>query len=253
MTDLLYFIIIMISALLFANGGLLLIRRSISLSTLEDHNDVAGFIYAVVGVLYAVLLAFVVNTVWTLHRDADTYVESEAKRIMDVYLNANALSEDMKQSVHAEIRNYVKIVVEKEWDMTSENRFSEEANHSFLRIRKIFRDYQPQNDYENIWYEKAIETLIEFGDYRNLRLMAGRQSIASFMWIVLILGGILTISFSFLFGAKNLWAQIIMVSVLTAVIVMILSLIWAFESPFSGIIRVEADAFKLLMEELAAQ
>ena len=41
-------------------GGLLLVRRRIALATLEQHNEVAGFIIAVIGGLYAVLLAFVV-------------------------------------------------------------------------------------------------------------------------------------------------------------------------------------------------
>jgi len=252
MIILVHLVIITIAAVLLANGGLLLIRRSVSISTLESHNDVAGFIYAVIGVLYAVLLAFVVDTVWEMHRDAEAYVDNEVKTIMDVYSNAHALPEGIKKSVHAEIRNYVKLVVEKEWESMSQNRFSKEADSSFHRIRKILREYKPPNDYKNILHDRALETLIRFGDNRNLRLLAGRQSIPPYMWIVLILCGALTIGFSFLFGTKNLWAQIVMVSSLTAMIALILTLIWGLESPFSGIIRVEPDAFKLLLEEFAA-
>ena len=250
MIDIVYVVIIITTAVLLAIGGLLLIRRSISLSTLENHNDVAGFIYAVIGVIYAVLLAFVVDTVWDMHRDAETLVENETKTIMDVYLNASALSEDMKQSVRTEIRNYVKIVIEKEWDMMSEKKFSAEANYSFFHLSKIFSNYQPQNQHEYTWYEKALENLTKFGDHRNLRLLAGSRGVSPFMWVVLIFCGILTIGFSFMFGTKNLWAQIVMVSVLVSVIALTLTLIWALESPFSGIIRVEPDSFKLLIKEL---
>ena len=50
-------------------GGLFVVRRSVALATLESHNDVAGFIIAVVGVLYAVILGFVVVIVlvWKTH------------------------------------------------------------------------------------------------------------------------------------------------------------------------------------------
>jgi hypothetical protein len=253
MICLVYLVIVITTAVLIAIGGLLLIRRSISLSTLENHNDVAGFIYAVIGVIYAVLLAFVVDTVWDMHRDGEALVENEAKTIMDIYLDASALSGDLQQSVRTEIINYVKIVIEKEWDMMSEKKFSAEANHSFFHLNKLFRNYQPKNQHEYIWYEKALENLIKFGDYRNLRLLAGSLGVAPFMWVVLIFGGILTIGFSFMFGTKNLWAQIVMVSVLTSVIALTLTLIWAFELPFSGPIRVEPDAFKLLLEEIAAR
>ncbi|MDQ3834611.1 MAG: hypothetical protein M3315_13495, partial [Actinomycetota bacterium] len=45
-------------------AGLVLVRRLTSLSVRQEHNDVAGFIYAVVGISYAVLLAFLVIAVW---------------------------------------------------------------------------------------------------------------------------------------------------------------------------------------------
>ena len=33
-------------------SGMLVVRKSVKISTLESHNDVAGFVYAVVGVIY---------------------------------------------------------------------------------------------------------------------------------------------------------------------------------------------------------
>ena len=41
-----------------AATGALFVRRWIPVEILERHNDVAGFIYAVIGVVYAVLLGF---------------------------------------------------------------------------------------------------------------------------------------------------------------------------------------------------
>ena len=40
------------------------VRRLVPLKTLSTNNEVAGFKFAVVGVLYAVLLAFAVIVVW---------------------------------------------------------------------------------------------------------------------------------------------------------------------------------------------
>jgi hypothetical protein len=44
-------------------AGLILVRRLTSLSIGQEQNDVAGFIYAVVSIAYAVLLAFLVIAV----------------------------------------------------------------------------------------------------------------------------------------------------------------------------------------------
>ena len=47
-------------------GSLFLVRRFIPFHRLKSHNDVAGFIFSTIGVIYAVLLAFmvIVSQVW---------------------------------------------------------------------------------------------------------------------------------------------------------------------------------------------
>lgn len=37
-------------------GGLFIVQRTVSVSRRQEHNEVAGFLYAVLGVAYAVLL-----------------------------------------------------------------------------------------------------------------------------------------------------------------------------------------------------
>ena len=49
---------------LAALAGLMLVQRLVPSQKRRQNNDVAGFIYAVMGVVYAVLLALVVIAVW---------------------------------------------------------------------------------------------------------------------------------------------------------------------------------------------
>jgi hypothetical protein len=51
-------------AVLLAGGGLVLVQRLRPARRRLRHNDVAGFINAVLGVAYAVLLGLVVAAVW---------------------------------------------------------------------------------------------------------------------------------------------------------------------------------------------
>ena len=60
---------------------------------LELHNDVAGFIYAALGVIYAVLLALVVIAVWEKYQAADETVEQEANAIAEIFWLAHRLPE----------------------------------------------------------------------------------------------------------------------------------------------------------------
>src|SRR5262249_11756914 len=70
---------------LLAMGGPVLIRRRLSLERLRTNNEVAGFKFATVGVLYAVLLAFAVIVVWEKFGDAENHVAEEAGAAANIY------------------------------------------------------------------------------------------------------------------------------------------------------------------------
>jgi excisionase family DNA binding protein len=57
-------LLIVALAILMAVGGLVLVQRLYSIDRRKQHNDVAGFIYAVLGVAYAVLLGLMLIAVW---------------------------------------------------------------------------------------------------------------------------------------------------------------------------------------------
>src|SRR3712207_4726955 len=65
-------------SILLAVGGLALVQYLVPWQVREQHNDVAGFIYAVLGVLYAVLLGFVTISVWEDFEVARITAENEA-------------------------------------------------------------------------------------------------------------------------------------------------------------------------------
>jgi hypothetical protein len=73
---------------------MLLCRRRWGTDRLALNNEVAGFKFAVVGVFYAVLLAFVVVAVWEDYRDTETAVRNEAKALADLHQVSYALPDE---------------------------------------------------------------------------------------------------------------------------------------------------------------
>ena len=74
-----YGVLTVFAIMLVAVVGLEAVQRAVPASLRLEHNHVAGFIYAVVGIICAVLLALVVIAVWEEHEAAKTTVGSEAK------------------------------------------------------------------------------------------------------------------------------------------------------------------------------
>ena len=85
----LYLILTVFVPVLVAVWGLVVVQCLVPPERREEQNDVAGFIYAVLGLAYAVLLAFVVIAVWQDYNTAQTNVESEAHELSGVYFLAS--------------------------------------------------------------------------------------------------------------------------------------------------------------------
>jgi hypothetical protein len=231
-------------------GGFLVVSKFVPHSKLEMNNEVAGFIYAVLGVIYGVLLAFVVVTVWEEYTDAERNASIEISHVVDVYRNANAFPDSVKREIKTETVHYMKDLIKYEWPAMFYSKVSNEAKASYLKIWETHLNYKPRSDYEKIWYSEAISELNQMASARRFRIDSIYYGIPSFMWIVLILGATLTIGFSYLFGAKNKKVQIIMIFCLSGTICLVLLLIGVLEHPFTGLIHVQSEHVVRALEQL---
>lgn len=77
----------------------LAIRRRWPVLADGEHNDVAGFIIAVVGVIYAGLLAFVVIVSWENFSQAESTVGQEASALRSIYRESQAFPPDVRARI----------------------------------------------------------------------------------------------------------------------------------------------------------
>lgn len=78
-------LILLCIAMFLAVGGLILVQRSVPSGIRRQHNDVAGFIYAVLGVVYAVLLGLMVVAVWEEWNTAAATADEEASSLAEIF------------------------------------------------------------------------------------------------------------------------------------------------------------------------
>ena len=76
--------LLVVALVAFAVAGMLVTRRRLGLEVLKLNNEVAGFIYAVIGVLYAVVLGFTAIMVWERFDTAQAGVDQEANALADL-------------------------------------------------------------------------------------------------------------------------------------------------------------------------
>ena len=227
----------------FAVSGALLVRRLVGVDVLANHNDVAGFIYAVIGVVYAVLLGFSAIIVWEQFRNAQEGVAREANALADLYRDSRVFPLEVRNTIELHVREYVRLVVQKEWPAMAEGTSSAETWDEYNRLWRTYQEFEPGNEHQRTWYAASLEVLNTLADARRDRLVSTRSAVPAVMWGVLLLGGAITICFSFFFGLRNARAQALMTAGIALTIGVALLSILALERPFAGITRVDTDAF----------
>jgi hypothetical protein len=243
----LYVILTVFVPVLVAVAGLVLVQRLVPPERRVGQNDVAGFIFAVLGVAYAVLLAFVVIAVWEEYKTAQTNVESEAHELAGVYFVASRLPEPDRTRIQDLARTYARVVVEEEWPMMERGQTSPRADSLLRQLTLKILEFDPRTKGEQVLYELEQTQLHDAADARRSRLLEVREGIPDLLWVVLVVGGVITVSFTYLFGLKSNVAHALMVAALTLLICGILFTIGEFNYPFSGVVEIRPDAFKEML------
>ena len=101
-------------SVLVAVAGLALVQHLVPSTVRKQHNDVAGFIYAVLGVAYAVLLGLVIIAVWESFAEARNTADREASELAEVFWLAHRLPEPEGPHIQEQARSYAEVVVDEE-------------------------------------------------------------------------------------------------------------------------------------------
>jgi hypothetical protein len=241
---------------LVALAGLELVQRLVPATSRQRHNDVAGFIYAALGVIYAVLLALVVIAVWEEYDAASVTVEQEANALAEIFWLAHRLPEPEGTHIQELARSYAQDVIDEEWPLMEQGQAplmtqtqGTPAGWTLIdEIRANLQEFQPRTQADEQLYAEGLDQVQRLADARRMRLVAAEEGVPGVLWAVLIFGGVAAIGITYLLGLENTWAHRLMVVTLAAVIGLVLFTIGALEHPFSGGARIGTGAFDLILE-----
>ena len=233
--------------------GQTLVRRLVPHGYLAKHNDVTGFVLAIVGVIYAVLLAFVVVVAWEGYNTAESTVRSEAAAASDLYRFIQEYPPGERRILRHEILAYVEIVVKDEWPAMQHGEELPQARDSAERIVEDALNIADSNaDRRRLTGESVVTLARTFLDARRARLNINAEGIPATLWTGLILGAMLTIAFTYLFGVENFRLQLIIAGLFSSLIAVMFSMVVILDYPFRGQANVSPEAFQAMVDRLVA-
>ena len=263
-----------------AMAGSVIVRHVFGLERLVINNEVAGFKFAVVGIVYGLLLTLATISVWDKFSEAHVAVIEEGAAANAIYQLTNGSEED-QLAVRRALVKYLTLVIDKDWPAMEVEQESEEASGALgelytavIRLIQKASVAPAQNivplqakatgraqkevvvPAPNVAMAQAltielIKQLDNITKSRRTRLHLAGGIIPNVMLYVLIIGATLTVIYTFFFGTGNIAAQTLMTGILTAMIFMSLLITLSFEHPFTGPVHVGPEPLKDLLKTFA--
>jgi Protein of unknown function (DUF4239) len=232
--------------------GPAIVRRRVGLHRLIVNNEVAGFKFAVVGVLYAVLLAFQVIVVWEKFTQAEATVVNEAGAVANIYRLAGGIGGESESIIQKSLSRYLDAAIADDWPAMERGSGAANVTRTLNSVYAAVLKFHPNDPAGSALLSEILRELDAVTAARRGRLVMAAGLIPGLMWFVLFSGAFITIGFTFFFGAENLRAQMVMTGALAALIFAELVIIIAIDHPFAGTIKVTPEALYAVKAEFAA-
>lgn len=178
------------------------IRKVFRLNPTTQQADLAIDLMQVTSTYIGILLAFAGVLAWQDFRDATTAVESEAGVASMLYRDLTSYGSEMTPARVA-LRDYVHSVIVDGWPRLREGKRSPLSEAKLLVVFDEVSAVTPANEREAAIYSEAFSQLNQLVSMRRQRIAASRAQIPPVLWVVALVGSILTIAYASAFvGSK---------------------------------------------------
>jgi hypothetical protein len=231
-------------AAIVAIGLALVVHRFVPVARRQENNDVAGLAFAIIGVLYAILLTFVIISVWEANDGAAGSGRQEAMAVVDLRRYADTLDAADKARIHDLTDRYVTTVTRQEWPrMARGEDVGPDGGALIDGLWAALDAVHPSADDELARAAEARTDLRSLDAARDQRLSAIDAGLPRVMWLALVVGAALTVVNAMMFGVQGSGEYISIIGMLAAMSALMLFAVWQLEYPYQRAERVGPDVF----------
>jgi Protein of unknown function (DUF4239) len=210
----------------------------------RQYNDLIGWQLSILGTTYAVILGFMLYTVWTRFGEAELNVELEANAVVSLYHLADGLPADQRTQVQTLARTYADAVINQEWPLMAQGEVPRQSSATIREMWKTVTSDKAASPSEANAQDQMMEQLESLEQHRLTRILQSMESLPNVLWCVLLVGGSLTIVSVCIFGSQSVKLQMLEVFSFSLLIALCLVAIADIHRPFYGLVHVSDYAFQ---------
>jgi hypothetical protein len=237
-------VLIVVLSIAFALGFLTLLRRFWPATRRRDHNDIIGWQVSVLGTTYAVIIGFMLYAVWTTLQTAEINADAEANCLVNAFRLADGLPTPQRIAVHKLARDYADAVINDEWPAMVQGKLNPSGHGVIQQLWTAVLQTRPATFSEQSSMSLVLAEISTMTEHRRVRELQSQTKLPTMLWMVLLVGGVITILSSCLFGTENFALHCVQVFSLTLLLSLALVAIADMDRPFSGSVHVSPLGFE---------
>jgi Protein of unknown function (DUF4239) len=237
---------------LLAGGVSMAVHRSIRVDVRRRHHEVGTAVFLQLGVIFAVLLAFVFSEVWSDYNSAASAVELECSSLEGAAVLASALPPDQAVPLLGDERAYVTSVIHEEWPGMFANRSEDlSTDNRLTRLIQTAAHLQPTAPADQVTRQQILVNLEQAHTQRTMRIFQLGSGIPVFLWVLLITFGVVLAAFVSVAGVESGGALISFSMTFAAAVAGILIMIHLLDYPFEGALALPPGHFVYTLQKIA--
>ncbi len=227
--------------------GLYLFHRFVDVHIRHKDTETVGLTYAIVAVIYAVLIAVIVVDVWETYAKADEIATAEANKLSNLMLDSAGLPPAVTAAVRDDLTKYIGLVVKSEWPSQQSGKLGESVfGPGWLVLGHLstqLAEFEPTSIGQNANKAEMLGAVNDLIKARRTRILAAGTHLPDIVWYILLLAGGIAVFYTYLFGANSFGIHLAVTGLIAASIGLVFVLIIALDYPFRGEVSVSDEAF----------
>jgi len=209
----------------------------------RNHNDLIGWQLSILGTTYAVIMGFMLYTVWTDFGAASVNVDLEADALVNMYGLSDGLAEPQRTQIKELTRSYAHTAINQDWPQMQTGGTPGETSEINAKMWQMLMTVKAASPIEINAVDHSLYELSALTEHRRIRVLQNASRLPGVLWCVLLVGGTVTILSSCMFGSESSRLHGLQVFAFSLLISLCLVAIADINRPFQGTVHVSDYAF----------
>jgi hypothetical protein len=245
-------ILVVLAAGLAAAGVTLFVQKFITAELRREHHEVGSTVFLQLGVIFAVLLAFVFSEAWTEYNEASAAIDLEVGAMHGAAMIAATLPPSQAKEILTKEQAYLNSVARNEWPVMAARRGEDLATDQKLReLIQAVANLKLADPSEADKKPEILGLLAQAHAQREVRIYQAASGIPGALWTVLIGFEFILVGFVVL-SSLRYWTTAALVSgIFTAAVSSILVVARLLDYPFEGALALPSTDFAEVIGKVA--